>query len=1216
MRGEDKPFGLCRLILIAILFSLTAIAGTAGELALEYEFAKPLLTRIDVEGTVYDRVTIPGCTSGGKAGEPALPAMGAEILLPMGAEALGVEVIPGKGILLGTGFLVEPAAQPVPLSDAPGSALPPTPDQAIYRSALPFPEFSVQEMGTHGFRGYPILVLRLMPVQYVPATGDLVWFPNLKVVVNTAEGRALSPLFRGLPGDETAVLNRVDNPEAVASYAGASRTAERAYELLILTTDGLSSSFTALKNYHDAHGIPTEIHTTAQVGSTDPGDVRDYIRQRYMTDGIEYVLIGGDDDVIPARDLYVDGESTMPGDIYFACLDGTWNGDGDGRYGEPNDGDGGGDVDLVAEVYVGRCAAGNTAEANRFVDKTLWYLNSEHSRPEQVLLVGEYLGFGGPSDYAAATLEELVDGCSTHGYSTTGIPSDVFTIEELFERDGDWSRSDLAALINDGLHILNHLGHGSPDYAMKFYNNDVLTYLNNEDLCFVYSQTCLAGHFDDFDCWAEHMNIKTDAGAFAAVMNARYGYGQYSSTDGPSQRFNREFWDAVFAEEMPQISKANQDSKEDNIYRINESCMRWCTYELNLFGDPTVAFSGAEVTGLSVSPRTELEAEGMAGGPFSPSSITYTLENMNATGIDYTVSRTQSWITLSSGSGHLAGGASATVTVSINAAANDLGNGLYSDTVSFVNTTDHDGDTTRGVSLQVGIPTMQYGWSLDSDPGWEMEGGTDGWSFGQPTGGGGVEYGNPDPTTGHSGTNVLGFNLSGDYPPDMAEQHLTSGAFDCSDLTLVSVKFWRYLNVETSSYDHAYVRVSNDGSSWTTVWENAGELTDGSWTEVEYDISAVADGRATVYLRWTMGSTDSGWEFSGWNIDDIEILGLEGSGGGPTTSPVIITGPGEGPDNVTDIHGYLVFDTTAPSTVINAYGVDRYGVNVAVGNVDSDEAYEIISGPGPGAVFGPQVRLFDYNGTPLPGSSVMAYGTNKYGVNVAGGDIDGDGYAEIITGAGPGTVFGPHVRAFNYDGSGAMTPVSGVNFFAYGVPKWGVNVACGDIDGDGYAEIITGAGPGAVYGPHVRGWDVDGRSAAAMPGVSYLAYNTPKYGVNVACGDIDGDGCCEIITGAGPGAMFGPHVRAWNCDGSSVAAIGAINFFAFDSLLCGAMVGAGDLDGDGKAELLVGAGPDPDATALVRVYDFDGGSLTMSLDFQAYATDTITHGVNVTAGQF
>jgi hypothetical protein len=89
------------------------------------------------------------------------------------------------------------------------------------------------------------------------------------------------------------------------------------------------------------------------------------------------------------------------------------------------------------------------------------------------------------------------------------------------------------------------------------------------------------------------------------------------------------------------------------------------------------------------------------------------------------------------------------------------------------------------------------------------------------------------------------------------------------------------LGVEQPSYDHAYVRVSNNGTSWVTVWENAGEIADVSWVEMDLDISAVADNQSTVYLRWTMGSTDGGWRYCGWNIDDIRLSAFECSGGPP-----------------------------------------------------------------------------------------------------------------------------------------------------------------------------------------------------------------------------------------------------------------------------------------------------------------------------------------------
>jgi hypothetical protein len=57
------------------------------------------------------------------------------------------------------------------------------------------------------------------------------------------------------------------------------------------------------------------------------------------------------------------------------------------------------------------------------------------------------------------------------------------------------------------------------------------------------------------------------------------------------------------------------------------------------------------------------------------------------------------------------------------------------------------------------------------------------------------------------------------------------------------------------------------------VWENAAEIADSSWTLQELDVSALADGQPTVYLRWTMGATDHSWTYCGWNIDDIEVWG-------------------------------------------------------------------------------------------------------------------------------------------------------------------------------------------------------------------------------------------------------------------------------------------------------------------------------------------------------
>jgi hypothetical protein len=175
-------------------------------------------------------------------------------------------------------------------------------------------------------------------------------------------------------------------------------------------------------------------------------------------------------------------------------------------------------------------------------------------------------------------------------------------------------------------------------------------------------------------------------------------------------------------------------------------------------------------------------------------------------------------------------------------------------------------DITGGVSPG----TLQYSWNMDTNPGWTTQGL---WAWGQPTGGGG-QYGSPDPTSGYTGSNVYGYNLSGDYENSLSEKHLTTTPINCTGLSNVTLKFRRWLGVEQPAYDHAYVRVSNNGSTWTTVWENSGYITDSSWGQQELDISSLADGQATVYLRWTMGTTDSWWQYCGWNIDDVEIWGV------------------------------------------------------------------------------------------------------------------------------------------------------------------------------------------------------------------------------------------------------------------------------------------------------------------------------------------------------
>jgi hypothetical protein len=230
----------------------------------------------------------------------------------------------------------------------------------------------------------------------------------------------------------------------------------------------------------------------------------------------------------------------------------------------------------------------------------------------------------------------------------------------------------------------------------------------------------------------------------------------------------------------------------------------------------------------------------------------------------------------------------------------------------------------------------------------------------------------------------------------------------------------------------------------------------------------------------------------------------------------------------------------------------------------------------------------DYNGNKE--NEFFAYGENFSGGNqIIGADVNGDGMEEIITGAGLGG--GPQVRVFNIAGE-----VKG-QFFAYGQNfRGGVNVAAGDVNGDGIDEIITGAGPGG--GPQVRIFNIGGKVEG-----QFFAYDSSfRGGVRVAIGDIDGGAAQkkqEIITAPGPGG--GPHIKIFDNNASLKS-----QFFAYNkNFRGGVQISAGDVDNDGLAEIITGAG----SGGAPHVIAFEpNGKLIGS--FYAYE-DKFIGGVNV-----
>lgn len=589
------------------MFPLTYGYQTQSEIInVIYNFECPTIETINIEGSYYDRVFLTGCSTASNPGEPNIPSKGVFILLPPKSKAINIKVVAGEKHLLGTGFNVDPIGKPIPITQS--SVIKKiVANDLVYQSNLLYPGNLYTGVGTYSFRGYEILILLLHPIQYNPINGDLYYYDDMKVIVDTSYDAQANSLFRGFERDKQDVMNKVDNPAVAEQYNGLHSSSMDTYDLLILTTDSLKNNFDPLKQAHDTEGIETVIKTLTDVGSSDQEAIRNYIRDAYLDLGVDYVLLGGDHNIVPVRTLWVYGldentepyETYMPSDLYYACLDGPYNYDGDNKWGEPNDGINGGDVDLMSEVFVGRACVDNVADVNNFVTKTVAYINKDPDDEYlgRVCLAGEYLGDYGIASYGGTYMDQLEDGSSDDGYTTVGIPSSNYTITKLYDSPSYyWDYTEIMAIINNGVHIINHLGHSSYDYNLKMYSSDV-DYLTNDDTCFIYSQGCMAGGFDDpwgYDCIAEESTVKTSHGAFAGIWNARYGFFWSYSTDGDSQRFHRQFWNAVFGENIPEIGKANHFSKEINLPIISRSCIRWCYYQTNLFGDPSLSFYESE----------------------------------------------------------------------------------------------------------------------------------------------------------------------------------------------------------------------------------------------------------------------------------------------------------------------------------------------------------------------------------------------------------------------------------------------------------------------------------------------------------------------------------------------------------------------------------------------------------------------------------------------
>ncbi len=232
------------------------------------------------------------------------------------------------------------------------------------------------------------------------------------------------------------------------------------------------------------------------------------------------------------------------------------------------------------------------------------------------------------------------------------------------------------------------------------------------------------------------------------------------------------------------------------------------------------------------------------------------------------------------------------------------------------------------------------------------------------------------------------------------------------------------------------------------------------------------------------------------------------------------------------------------------------GVRVAVADINGDGIDDIVAGLGQA---GSQVRVFNgttgkaFKGT-LGQFSAFAPGDAE-GVFVAAGDVNGDGYADIIVGSDGASH--ARVRVFNGRTGGLVREwdLASAGF------SQGVRVAVGDVNGDGRGDIVVSSGPGG----NSRVCVLDGGTGAEIQNFFAFESNSSS-GVYLATGDVNGDGRADIVAGEASG---GSRVRVISGADSSI--IMSRQFFPGSQ--AGVTLGTSDTDGDGKAEVFAANGP-------------------------------------------
>lgn len=615
-------------LLVLIVLGLATICGAAsveqmgpGEMRITITSDVSRFRFEEIDG--YDYVRGPDAVYRPEPGVPSLPMEPYHITIPWDMRVTGVTAQCLSQTAVAGDWRIVPTQPPTILGENQPQWVNGRTD--IYMTDDLYPLELIG--GVHqGFMGdNRILSFNFSPFRWNPVTGDLIFCDRLEVSVrleHTQVRRPFRPRSNQANAFSDALHRMVANPEHLEVFSprthmhavlGASMLPEGDYEYVIITADSLAAYFQPLVDWKNEKGVPTTIVTREWIeanysGANTQEMMRNFIIDAYQTWGIIWVLMGADTAIIPSRTVYaMDCEMGGPPgnrircDLYFGDLDGDWNANGDGVYGEVAD-----SVDMYPDVFVGRAPAENIAETVVFVDKVLTYEKDPPSDYAlEMLMAGEVM-WTNPYTDGGVGLNMIDEDC---------IPPRFDPILKLYESLGNESAASVLAAMSAGQNFVIHDGHCN-EYVMGagdgyIYYTDADTLSNGDRTLIINSIGCWPAAIDK-DCVAEHFMNNPNGGCVAFIGNSRYGWGSPGNPGfGYSDKFQYQFYWSVFADKSYHIGQAHAESKAKFVeFARDENVYRWCEYQLNLLGDPEMPVWTNEPAGLVVTVPDSIMASG------------------------------------------------------------------------------------------------------------------------------------------------------------------------------------------------------------------------------------------------------------------------------------------------------------------------------------------------------------------------------------------------------------------------------------------------------------------------------------------------------------------------------------------------------------------------------------------------------------------------------